>query len=124
MSLHPAFRTYLDELNPLVEKAAREGFVPTPESARAALAGLNAYALPVAPVAHVGHGALQRGLELGAKHGGGFLSSDLRRATRHTEGVLRRAAYSEGSIVSCSGYCWALARCIVLVTLVSATSKV
>lgn len=53
MSLHPAFASYLDELNPLVEKAAREGFVPTPESARAALAGLNAYALPVAPVAHV-----------------------------------------------------------------------
>ncbi len=30
MSLHPAFRAYLDELNPLVDQAAAFGFVPTP----------------------------------------------------------------------------------------------
>lgn len=53
MSLHPAFRAYLDELNPLIEQAQREGFVPTPESARAALAGLNAFALPAVPVAQI-----------------------------------------------------------------------
>lgn len=53
MTLHPAFRTYLDELNPLVEQAVRDGFVPTPESARAALAGLNAFALAPVAVAQV-----------------------------------------------------------------------
>lgn len=53
MSLHPRFREYLDQLNPIVEQAARDGVVPTPESARAALAGLNQFALPGAPVAEV-----------------------------------------------------------------------
>ena len=43
MSLHPAFRAYLDELNPLVAQAVLDGFVPTPESARASLAGLSAF---------------------------------------------------------------------------------
>lgn len=57
MSLHPAFRAYLDELNPLVEQAVSDGFEPTPESARAALAGLNAFALPGVPVARVFDGA-------------------------------------------------------------------
>ncbi|GAA4367804.1 alpha/beta hydrolase fold domain-containing protein [Paeniglutamicibacter cryotolerans] len=46
MSMHSAFREYLDGLNPLVEQAARDGFVPTPESARAALVGLSAFVLP------------------------------------------------------------------------------
>lgn len=53
MSLHPAFRTYLDELNPLVAQAARDGVVPTPESARAALVGLGAFELPKLAVARV-----------------------------------------------------------------------
>ncbi len=57
MTLHPAFREYLDELNPLVEQAARNGFVPTPDSARAALAGLNAFALPSTSVTRVFHAA-------------------------------------------------------------------
>ena len=53
MSLHPAFRAYLDELNPLVDQAAAFGFVPTPESARAALAGLNQFAAAPIEVADV-----------------------------------------------------------------------
>lgn len=53
MSLHPAFRAYLDELNPLVDQAAASGFVPTPESARAALAGLNQFAAAPIEVADV-----------------------------------------------------------------------
>lgn len=53
MSLHPAFQAYLDELNPLVQQAAAAGIEPTPESARAALAGLNGYAAPAVPVAEV-----------------------------------------------------------------------
>lgn len=53
MSLHPAFKTYLDELNTIVEAAERSGFQPTPESARAALASLNQYALPPVPVAEI-----------------------------------------------------------------------
>ncbi len=53
MTLHPAFQEYLDELNPAVAKLVAEGFVPTPESARAALAGLNQYALPQTSVARV-----------------------------------------------------------------------
>ena len=53
MTMHPAFQAYLDELNPLVEKMVAEGFTPTPESARAALAGLNQFAAPAAEVAEV-----------------------------------------------------------------------
>lgn len=53
MTLHPAFRQYLDEINPLVAQAARDGIEATPESARAALAGLNAFAAPAVPVARV-----------------------------------------------------------------------
>lgn len=53
MSLHPAFAQYLDDLNPLVEQAARDGVQATPEAARAALAGLNAFAAAAAPVARV-----------------------------------------------------------------------
>lgn len=53
MTLHPAFRAYLDELNPLVEKLAAEGFEPTPESARSALAGLNKFAAPAVPIAEI-----------------------------------------------------------------------
>lgn len=53
MSLHPAFQAYLDELNPLVAQAVANGVVPTPESARAALAGLNAFALPSLAVERV-----------------------------------------------------------------------
>ncbi len=53
MSLHPAFRAYLDELNPLIEANARAGVEATPESARAALAGLNQFALPPVPIAEV-----------------------------------------------------------------------
>lgn len=57
MSLHPAFRAYLDELNPLMEQSVSDGFEPTPESSRAALASLNAFALPDVPVARVFDGA-------------------------------------------------------------------
>lgn len=53
MTLHPAFRAYLDELNPLVEQAVAAGFQPTPESARAALAGLNQFAAPAIEIAEV-----------------------------------------------------------------------
>ncbi|TIC84008.1 alpha/beta hydrolase [Nocardioides sp. GY 10127] len=53
MTLHPAFRTYLDELEPLVAAAAAAGVEPTPESARAALAGLNAFSAAPTPVAVV-----------------------------------------------------------------------
>jgi acetyl esterase len=53
MTLNPAFRAYLDELNPLVAQAASNGAVPTPESARAALAGLNSFALPRVELAEV-----------------------------------------------------------------------
>lgn len=53
MSLHPVLRDYLDRLNPIVAQAARDGVVATPASARAALAGLNQYALPRLPVARV-----------------------------------------------------------------------
>ena len=53
MTLHRAFRAYLDELNPLVEQAIAAGFVPTPESARAALAGLNQYAAAAVEIAAV-----------------------------------------------------------------------
>ena len=58
MSLHPAFREYLDQLNPLVVKAAAEGVQPTPDSARAALASLNQFALPAVAVAEVRESAL------------------------------------------------------------------
>lgn len=53
MTLHPAFRAYLDWLNPIVAANAAAGFQPTPESARAALAGLNEFALPSTPIAQV-----------------------------------------------------------------------
>lgn len=53
MSLHPAFAAYLAELNPLVEEAIAAGVQPTPESARAALAGLNQFAEPAVEVAEV-----------------------------------------------------------------------
>jgi len=53
MPLHPAFRAYLDELNPRVEETARAGVVATPESARAALAALAGFAAPPVAVARV-----------------------------------------------------------------------
>lgn len=53
MSLHPAFAAYLDELNPLIEAAQAAGVEPTPESARAALASLNQFALDPTAVAQV-----------------------------------------------------------------------
>lgn len=53
MTLHPRFQQYLDELNPLVEQAARDGVQATPESARAALAGLNAFAAPAVAIERV-----------------------------------------------------------------------
>lgn len=53
MSLHPEFRAYLDWLNPIALEAQRAGVQATPESARAALAGLNQYALPAVPIAEV-----------------------------------------------------------------------
>lgn len=53
MTLHPAFRAYLDELNPLIEQAARSGVRATPESARAALKDLTRFALPPVEIAHV-----------------------------------------------------------------------
>ena len=58
MSLHPEFRAYLDELNPIVEANARAGVRATPESARAALAGLNQFALTPVPIAEVFPGAV------------------------------------------------------------------
>ncbi|MDQ7992642.1 MAG: alpha/beta hydrolase [Propionicimonas sp.] len=90
MSLHPAFRAYLDDLNPLVEKAVREGFAPTPQSARAALAGLNSFALPAAEVAEV-HDRTAAGVPVRVYvprpgtasdtilfvHGGGHMAGDL-----------------------------------------------
>lgn len=51
MTLHPAFAEYLEELNVLIAEAQKAGVEPTPESARAALAGLNQFALPAVPVA-------------------------------------------------------------------------
>ncbi len=51
--LAPSFRTYLDQLNPLIAQNAEKGVQPTPESARAALASLNQFALPAEPVALV-----------------------------------------------------------------------
>lgn len=53
MTLVPAFQTYLDELNPLVAENKAKGIKPTPESARAALAGLNQFALPLTEVAKI-----------------------------------------------------------------------
>lgn len=53
MSLHPYFRSYLDQLNPQIAESVRRGFVATPESARAALAGLNQYALPPVTISRV-----------------------------------------------------------------------
>lgn len=53
MSLHPAFQSYLDGLNPLVAENERAGVQATPESARAALAGLNQFASPAIDVAEV-----------------------------------------------------------------------
>lgn len=53
MSLHPAFREYLDDLNPRIAQATRDGVQATPESARAALAALNDFAAPPVPVARV-----------------------------------------------------------------------
>lgn len=53
MTLHPAFRSYLDWLNPIVAQSTAAGVIATPESARAALAGLNEFALPSVPVAQV-----------------------------------------------------------------------
>lgn len=53
MTMHPAFRAYLDQLNPLVAQANANGVQPTPESARAALAGLNQFAAPAVEVAQI-----------------------------------------------------------------------
>ncbi|WOQ15752.1 alpha/beta hydrolase [Raineyella sp. W15-4] len=63
MSLHPAFRAYLDELNPLIEANARAGVEATPESARAALAGLNQFALPVVEIDEIFDTAVTYGPE-------------------------------------------------------------
>ncbi|SNU01391.1 Acetyl esterase/lipase [Ruaniaceae bacterium KH17] len=90
MSLHPAFQAYLDELNPLVEQAVAAGFQPTPESARAALAGLNEFAAPAVQIARVTDRVLE-GVPVrvyeptpGAAtdlvyfiHGGGHMAGDL-----------------------------------------------
>lgn len=115
MSLHPAFRTYLEVLNPLVEQAVKDGFVPTPESARAALAGLNEFALPAVPVAQVFDGTAG-GSEGGAAavpvrvyvprpgipsdviffvHGGGHMAGDL----DVYDFSARRTAASTGMVV-------------------------
>ena len=59
MSLHPAFEAYLAELNPLIIAARAAGVESTPESARAALAGLNQYALPAVEVAQVFDSAVE-----------------------------------------------------------------
>lgn len=53
MTLHPAFARYLEDLNVLIAEAQRNGVQPTPESARAALAGLNQFALPAVQLAEV-----------------------------------------------------------------------
>lgn len=53
MSLHPAFAAYLDELNPLVEAAQAAGVEASPQSARAALASLNQFALEPETIAQV-----------------------------------------------------------------------
>ncbi len=53
MTLHPAFRAYLDELNPLIAQAVAAGFQPTAESARAALASLNEFAAPPVPIRQI-----------------------------------------------------------------------
>ena len=62
MSLHPAFEAYLAELNPLIAAARAAGVESTPESARAALAGLNQYALPAVEVAQAARDAGAAGL--------------------------------------------------------------
>ncbi len=59
MTLHPVFRAYLDQLNPLIAEANANGVQPTPESARAALAGLNQFALPAVPVAQIEERAIE-----------------------------------------------------------------
>lgn len=53
MTLHPEFRSYLDVLNPIIAENARNGVQATPAGARAALAGLNQFALPAVPVAQI-----------------------------------------------------------------------
>ncbi len=53
MTLHPAFRAYLDELNPLIAASQAAGVESTPQSARDALASLNKYALPPVEVAEI-----------------------------------------------------------------------
>lgn len=53
MSLHPEFQAYLDWLNPIVAQSVAAGVQATPESARAALAGLNEFALPAVDIAEV-----------------------------------------------------------------------
>lgn len=53
MTLHPAFRAYLDQLEPIVAQAREDGIPATPESARAALAGLLQFTEPSVEVAHV-----------------------------------------------------------------------
>lgn len=53
MSLHPAFLAYLDELNPLIAAAQAAGVQPSVDSARAALASLNQFALDPKEVAQV-----------------------------------------------------------------------
>ncbi len=108
MPLHPAFRTYLDELAPLVAQAERDGVAPTPASARAALAGLRAYSAPDAPVALVRDGsaagvpvrvyAPAPGEERDAVlfvHGGGHVAGDL----DVYDGSARRTAAASGMTV-------------------------
>lgn len=53
MTLHPEFQAYLDWLNPLAAENIRAGIQATPQSARAALAGLNEFALPSVEVSEV-----------------------------------------------------------------------
>lgn len=52
------FRAYLDELNVLIAQARAAGVESTPESARAALAGLNQFNLPKVEIAAVADGAV------------------------------------------------------------------
>lgn len=112
MTLHPAFRAYLDWLNPIVAANAAAGVQATPESARAALAGLNEFALPSTPVEQVFDTAVDaRGGPVPVRvyvphpgapcdvilfvHGGGHMAGDL----DVYDFSARRVAASSGMVV-------------------------
>lgn len=111
MTLHPAFQAYLDELNPLVAKAAADGVVPTPQSARAALAGLNSFSLPPVPVAEIHNRLVAGPVEVPVRvyvprpgvssdtilfvHGGGHMAGDL----DVYDNSARRVAAATGMVV-------------------------